>query len=335
MENKLQLRIENLTIGYGKGKTRKPVLTDLNITTESGSLIALVGSNGKGKSTLLKTIAGLLNPLKGNIYINNRELSTIDRLSRAKLISYVGTSYEINKSLKVRDLVALGRYPYSNIFGQLSDDDLKIIHRAMVDTKILHLRDSLISEISDGERQRTLIARSLAQNTPIILLDEPTAFLDIVNKFEMVNLMRQLSRQLDKIIIFSSHDLPTVLGNADYMWLIFGRSIIDSIPEELVMTRFLNSIFENSDVVFDIEQNEFRIDTKPTKFVKLCGEPYLCKWTEKALMRYGIGSNDNSDSLKIKIKTANETLFWEVVDGSETETFESLEDLLTHITSIY
>ncbi|HPW67116.1 MAG TPA: ABC transporter ATP-binding protein, partial [Salinivirgaceae bacterium] len=117
MENKLQLRIENLTIGYGKGKTRKPVLTDLNITTESGSLIALVGSNGKGKSTLLKTIAGLLNPLNGNIYINNRELSTIDRLSRAKLISYVGTSHEINKSLKVRDLVALGRYPYSNIFG--------------------------------------------------------------------------------------------------------------------------------------------------------------------------------------------------------------------------
>ena len=151
----------------------------------------------------------------------------------------------------------------------------------------------------------------------------------------MVNLMRQLSRQLDKIIIFSSHDLPTVLGNADYMWLIFGRSIIDSIPEELVMTRFLNSIFENSDVVFDIEQNEFRIDTKPTKFVKLCGEPYLCKWTEKALMRYGIGSDDYSNSLIIKIKTANESLFWEVVDGSETETFESLEYLLTHITSIY
>ncbi len=333
MKSVLQLKIEDLTVGYGKGKRSKPILSDLNITTQSGSLIALVGSNGKGKSTLLKTIAGLLNPLHGTIYIDNKELSSIDRISRARLISYVGTSHEINKNLKVRDLVALGRYPYSNIWGQLSDSDIKIITRAMVDTKTLHLRDSAIGEISDGERQRALIARSLAQNTPIILLDEPTAFLDVANKFEMVDLMRQLSRQRNKIIIFSSHDLPTILGNADYMWLIFQRSIIDAIPEELVMTRFLDTIFENSKVVFDLEHNEFKIDFKPSKYVKLTGEKYLCKWTEKALLRYGIGSNSESGKIEINIKTVRESLFWEIWDGLETHTFDTLKDLLTYITS--
>jgi iron complex transport system ATP-binding protein len=295
----------------------------------------LVGPNGKGKSTLLKTMAGLLPPMKGKIYFGDKPLPELHRSERARLISYVGTAHEVNRSLKVRDLVALGRYPYTDIFGKLSDDDADMVHRAMVDTKTLHLRDALMGEISDGECQRALIARSLAQNTPIILLDEPTAYLDIGNKFEMVELMRRLARTRNKTIIFSSHDLPTVLGTADYMWFIFKRSVISAIPEELVMTRFLDTIFEHSNVIFDLERNEFRVNTKPIHFVKLTGEAYLCKWTEKALNRFGIGHDGNCNTLEIKIKTVQDSLFWEVVDGDRNLHFDTLKDLLGHVLSNY
>jgi iron complex transport system ATP-binding protein len=335
MDKGTQIRIENLTIGYGKGRKRKEVLSGLTLETSVGTTIALVGPNGKGKSTLLKTMAGLLSPLHGKIYFGDKELGELHRSERARLISYVGTTHEVNRALKVRDLVALGRYPYTDIFGKLSDEDTEMVHRAMVDTKTLHLRDAPLGEISDGECQRALIARSLAQNTPIILLDEPTAYLDIGNKFEMVELMRRLARTRNKTIIFSSHDLPTVLGTADYMWFIFKRSIISAIPEELVMTRFLDTIFEHSNVVFDLERNEFKIDTKPTHFIRLSGEPYLCKWTEKALNRFGIGHDNNCKTLEIKIKTVQDSLFWEVVDGDRNLHFDTLKDLLGHVLTNY
>ncbi|MDD2564599.1 MAG: ABC transporter ATP-binding protein [Salinivirgaceae bacterium] len=331
MNIKSQIEIKELSIGYGKGKKRKVVLDSINLSAPTGKTIALVGANGKGKSTLLKTIAGLLTPLSGAIYFDDIETHKINRSEKAKLISYVGTSHEVNKTLKVRDLVALGRFPHTGIFGSLTENDIEMIHRAMVDTKTLHLRDAPVGEISDGECQRVLIARSLAQNTPIILLDEPTAYLDIGNKFEMVELMRRLSRTRNKTIIFSSHDLPTVLGTADYMWLIHKKKIINAIPEELVMTHFLDTIFENSNVIFDLDNNEFKVNTKPSRFVKLSGKPYLCRWTEKALNRFGIGHNSGATKIEISIETLQDSLYWEVKEDSKVSKFDNMETMLDYV----
>ena len=331
MRNKLQIEIKELSIGYGKGKKRKKVLESINLEAETGKTIALVGSNGKGKSTLLKTIAGLLPPLSGNIFFGDIEINKIHRSMRAKLISYVGTSHEVNKALKVRDLITLGRFPHTGIFGTLTETDMDIIHRAMVDSKTLHLRDALMGEISDGECQRVLIGRSLAQNTPIILLDEPTAYLDIGNKFEMVELMQRLARNRNKTIIFSSHDLPTVLGTADYMWFIHKKSILSAIPEELVMSRFLDTIFENSNVLFDLENNEFKINKKPTHFVKLSGKTYLCRWTEKALNRFGIGHNSAANTMEIKIETTQDSLIWEIRNDTMEIKFDNMAKMLNHV----
>lgn len=330
---------KNLAVGYGKRRKRRIILSDINLLAHSGSLIALVGPNGKGKSTLLKTIAGFIPALEGEIYINNQSLANLSIADRARIISYVGTSHEISRRIRVRELIALGRYQYTNILGSLSDADYEIVHKAMLETKVLHLRDAQVGEISDGEFQRVMIARCLAQDTPIILLDEPTAFLDIANKFEMVEMMRRLVRQKNKTIIFSSHDLPTVIGNADLMWFIFNKTIIEAIPEELVMTGFMDSFFEHSNVMFDIVKNEFRIKQNPTRWVRIIGEPAMVSWTEKALLRYGIGNkgivNDNSfvaeDLLEIKIKTVQNNLIWEIVDGNQNLNFDVLKDLLAYV----
>lgn len=325
------LELIDLNVGYGNKKSRRVILSDIRLSAASGQLIALVGPNGKGKSTLLKTIGGFLKPLEGMVRIHGSNLSQLTNHQRAKLISFVGTSHEINKLLRVRDLVALGRWQHSSFLGRLYENDQRIVYKAMLDTKILHLRDARIGEISDGELQRVLIARCLAQDTPIILLDEPTAFLDIANKFEMVDLMRRLVRLNRKTIIFSSHDLPTVIGNADLMWFIYNRSILEAIPEELVMTGFLDTFFEHSNVVFDLVKNEFRLNQKPDRFVKILGDETLVFWTEKALLRFGIARDNRVSEPEIHVKVENENILWMVNSLDKSYRFETLRDLLPFI----
>jgi len=248
--------INNLSIGYKKDRNLKIVLENINLSAIQGCMISLIGRNGEGKSTLLKTMAGLLPSVKGSISIDGRDLQEISRFEKSKLISFVGTANEINKTLKVKDFVALGRFPHTNIFGTLRDEDIEIIHQAMNDTNILHLAEFQTGEISDGELQRSQIARSLAQNTPIILLDEPMAFLDISNKFEMIGLMQRLTRDRNKTIIFSSHDLSIILGTADTIWFISNRKIIDAVPKDLIKNGKLNAFFDNTQVNFDIIKNQ-------------------------------------------------------------------------------
>ncbi|MES2515526.1 MAG: ABC transporter ATP-binding protein [Bacteroidota bacterium] len=199
--------IKQLAIGYKTKGKYNSVFTDMNINLQAGDLVGLMGNNGIGKSTLLKTITGTLAPLAGDILINARSISTYSAQQLAEILSIVVTEKIGGFNLTVWDVVASGRTPYINIFGKLTAHDEGIVNTSLEQLNIFALKHKLIDELSDGQRQKVMIAKSLAQQTPIIILDEPTAFLDHTSKHQLFSILKQLCSQQNKLIIVSSHDL--------------------------------------------------------------------------------------------------------------------------------
>ena len=211
------LQAKNLTIGYIKSK---PLIEGINFDCGSGELIILLGVNGIGKSTLLKTLCGLIDPLSGIVAYDQTSLFELVPADRAKLISGVFTGKDFDPFISVREFVTLGRYPYTNWLGSLTDSDTDKIHQALQTLGLSHLADKKVNQISDGERQKTLIAKALAQDTPVIIMDEPTAFLDYKNKAELLDTIKKLASQQGKTIIISTHDISSSLPYADKAFLI-------------------------------------------------------------------------------------------------------------------
>lgn len=201
------IEITNLEIGYRSKGNHNSVFKGINLHLHAGDLVGLIGDNGIGKSTLLKTITGNLAPLAGDIKINNKSGSQFTAQQLAQLLSIVVTEKIGGFNLTVWDVVATGRTPYINIFGKLSTEDETIVTKALEQLNLLPLKDKLIDELSDGQRQKVMIAKSLAQQTPIIVLDEPTAFLDHTSKHHLFATLKQLCAEQGKLIIVSSHDL--------------------------------------------------------------------------------------------------------------------------------
>lgn len=205
------LQIKDLNIGY----EQKEILSGLNFSIGKGELIGLVGSNGIGKSTLLKTIIGSLKPLTGEISLDGKTLQSISQQELSKLISIVLTDKLGGFNLTVFDIAAAGRIPYLNAFGQLNDSDIEVVNNSLETIGIKNLSDNYFDELSDGQKQKVLIAKSLAQQTPVILMDEPTAFLDFESRQQLFALLKQLSRSENKTVIVSSHDLDVLFRNVD------------------------------------------------------------------------------------------------------------------------
>ena len=201
------IEITNLEIGYKSKGNHNSVFKGINLHLHAGDLVGLIGDNGIGKSTLLKTITGNLAPLAGDIKINNKLSSQFTAQQLAQLLSIVVTEKIGGFNLTVWDVVATGRSPYINIFGKLTPEDEAIVTKALEQLNLLPLKDKLIDELSDGQRQKVMIAKSLAQQTPIIVLDEPTAFLDHTSKHHLFATLKQLCSEQGKLIIVSSHDL--------------------------------------------------------------------------------------------------------------------------------
>ena len=199
--------IQNLEIGYKIKRKTNSVFTGLNAKFEAGALIGLIGDNGIGKSTLLKTLTGYLEPLNGTILILNKNINSFSFQDLATLISIVTTEKIGGFNLTVYDVVALGRTPYLSLFGKLTANDKTIIENSLTSLSISHLKDKLMDELSDGQRQKVMIAKSLAQQTPIIILDEPTAFLDYTSKHKLFEDLKNLCLNEKKLIIVSSHDI--------------------------------------------------------------------------------------------------------------------------------
>lgn len=257
--NKIILSTSNLSIGYQSKKEKNIIAENLNLTFEEGKLISLVGGNGIGKSTLLRTITGIQKPLAGTVLLNEKEIHNYESLALAQNLSLVLTEKLPPSNLSVFELIALGRQPYTNWLGKLSAEDLEKINQAITLTHIEHLIDKKHHEISDGQLQIVLIARALAQDTPLIILDEPTTHLDLFHKVSVFKLLKKLSQETNKCILFSTHDIDLAIQLSDEMIVMTESSVEQDQPCNLITKGVFNTLFKDSSITFDGEKGKFMV----------------------------------------------------------------------------
>ncbi len=234
------LRTKDLHIGYKD----KAILPPINVSLKEGNLIALIGPNGAGKSTLFKTLTAHIKPINGSIELFGKELSDYSAKEKARLIGLVLTERPDDMFLKVYDVVASGRCPYTDFFGKIEKEDENIIQESLDIVGINQLKDRYFNTLSDGEKQKVMIAKTLAQNTPVIFMDEPTAFIDYPSKIELFSLMKMLTKERNKTIIFSSHDLELLLRYTDDIWLVSkGKELISAKKDDLLGCEILKEYF--------------------------------------------------------------------------------------------
>ncbi len=268
------IELRNLSIGYMTKHGVRTVASALNGNIRSGELTCLLGANGVGKSTLLRTLSAFQPKTGGEIFLRGRELSTYSDKELSRLIGVVLTEKPDVRNMTVRELVSLGRSPYTGFWGNYSKDDLQIVDDAIAQVGIEPLSKRMIHTLSDGERQKVMIAKALAQQTPIIYLDEPTAFLDYPSKVEVLQLLSTISRQADKVIFLSTHDVELALQLADTIWLMSkGEGLLCGTPQQLAeqgaLGRFIerredgeNGSEKREGIVFDRETLTIRIIRK-------------------------------------------------------------------------
>nr|WP_311455462.1 ABC transporter ATP-binding protein [uncultured Prevotella sp.] len=206
------ISLSQLSVGYSLSH---PVISDINLELRSGQLACLIGENGIGKSTLLKTLTGFLPKLKGSLLLGNRDIESFSQRELARQVSIVLTQKPDVQNLTIEEIIGLGRSPYTGFFGRLRAKDRKVVDDAIATMGIEKLRGRMIQTLSDGERQKVMIAKALAQETPVILLDEPTAFLDFPSKAETFQSLQRMAHERDKLILLSTHDLELAVRFAD------------------------------------------------------------------------------------------------------------------------
>lgn len=248
-------KAENLTIGY----KNKILFSDLNFEIKSGVLTSLLGSNGIGKSTLLKTISRLLEPKSGNLFIDQTNTEQISQADFAKLVSVVLTNEMVNKELTVYELVKLGRQPYTNWLDQLTDNDTIFINETLAACEIIDLKQRKLSQLSDGQLQRSLIARAVVQNTPFIFLDEPSTHLDLYHKVRLFKLLKKLCHENNKCILFSTHDLDLALQLSDDIMLLKSDAFYYNSTTNLIDSGVFDRFFDTDDILFDKQRKQFII----------------------------------------------------------------------------
>ena len=238
---------ENLILGYGN----RTLIESLSGEIKGGALTALVGRNGTGKSTLLRAIAGIGEAYEGKISLGGKDLQTLEPAALATTISFVTTDKVRTANLRSRDVVALGRAPYTNWIGRMQAQDSKIVDEALEAVGMSDYADKTMDRMSDGECQRIMIARALAQQTPIILLDEPTAFLDMPNRYELCSLLRRLAHEEQKCILFSTHELDIALELCDAVALIAPPQVHILPTDEMISSGHIERLFTSGIVTFN------------------------------------------------------------------------------------
>lgn len=307
MQSKQTIILDHLSIGYLTGSRKTMVGKDLTSVICQGELTCLLGANGIGKSTLLRTLSAFQPKLGGSVCIKGREIGNYSEKELARLVSVVLTERLDMKNMQVREVIGLGRSPYTGFWGKLNDEDEREVDRAIALVKIEALRERMVDTLSDGERQKMMIAKALAQDTPIILLDEPTAFLDYPSKVEMMQLLHRLSRQTDKTIFLSTHDLELALQIADKIWLLDSEAGLQvGTPEDLSLDGSLSRFFAGEGISFDPATGLFKIENEYQSQIRLTGHGPRYLMARKALLRNGIyASTEVDSSLSIEAKPAS------------------------------
>lgn len=251
------LNTANLNIGYKSKNSVVTIAENLNLNLKSGKLISLIGANGIGKSTLLRTITGIQHPLSGSVYLNDRNITEYKSLELAQNLSLVLTEKLPPSNLSVFELVALGRQPYTNWVGTLTNTDIEKVQQAMQLTQIEHLAHKKHYEISDGQLQKVLIARALAQDTPLIILDEPTTHLDLLHKVSLFKLLKKLTQETQKCILFSTHDIDLAIQLSDEMIVMTPENVVQDEPCNLISNGSFAALFKDEHIIFDAEKGKF------------------------------------------------------------------------------
>ncbi len=254
------VKTDELSIGYNSKSTKTVVGSHINITLKRGELVGLIGVNGSGKSTLIRTLSGLQERLSGSILLEGREIDTIPIDHLAETLSVVLTNQPISKNLSVIELVALGRQPYTNWLGKLLEKDKEIIRQSLKDTETYDLKDKKCYELSDGQLQRVLIARALAQDTDFIILDEPMTHLDLHHKASIFKLLSTIAHQKKKTVLFSTHDIEFALRLCDKMIVIGTRETCMDTPENLIKDGILDTLFPTHSITFDRDNRIFKLN---------------------------------------------------------------------------
>lgn len=334
---------QNLEIGFPARAGRpspKTVAMQINVALKRGEVVCLLGPNGAGKSTLIRTLSGLHPLLGGSVELAGKPLPSFNAKEKARKISTVLTDRITVGNLSVYELISFGRTPYTGWFGGLSDEDEAIIHSAIEATGIEQFIDRDVLRLSDGERQKVMIARALAQDTPAILLDEPTAHLDLPNRVEIIRLLRKLARETQKGILFSTHELDLALRAADSLWLMSGEGKVTAgTPEDLVLEGSFESVFARDSFDFDRSTGSFTLHQPTKQAVSLSGDAVAKFWTRRALEREGykiseLERAENNEprnvgvSLEIRVENNKNDFVWEVSKDEEKFTYSSIKELV-------
>ncbi|MHB9054569.1 MAG: ABC transporter ATP-binding protein [Paludibacteraceae bacterium] len=316
------LSAQNLSIGYTKGNNITLVQQSLNLELMRGEMVCLIGPNGSGKSTLLRTLAGIQKPLKGNIVIEETDISELSQHEKALNIALVLTDKVQIENATVKDVVSLGQHPYTHWLGGLTATAREKINESI---RMVHLEykcNHYLNELSDGERQRVMIAKALAQDTPLIFLDEPTAHLDLQNRVEIMLLLHRLAHKTGKGIILSTHELDLALQAADRIWLMSEKDSMKSgVPEDLVLNGIFNAVFESDAYYFNTTNGNFSMNYPLTKKISVSStDKAKLYWTFRALARAGYSVEEHVTP-HIEITETG----WKIKD----RTYPTIESLLT------
>ncbi len=284
------LHIKNLTTGFHIKRKRNIVLqSDISTELNSGEMICLLGSNGAGKSTLLRTLLGLQKKIKGIITYDDVPLYQISEKQLSTKVAIVLTNSINDVYLTVYEIVAMGRYPFAVFSGKLTNNDKNIIHNALKQVEMNGFSNKMFFTLSDGEKQKTLIARALVQETPFIFFDEPTAFIDAPGKIALMEMLSEIVKTQNKGILLTTHNINLALQYADKLWLL-GKNLpfVQGIPEDLILQNVVQQYFKHNGIVFDLEQGKFvKHNKSKSHTVKVAGKSIEINWLTRALHRKG------------------------------------------------
>jgi iron complex transport system ATP-binding protein len=325
------LHTNNLAIGFKK--TGEVLHHHINVSLNKGDFACLLGPNGAGKSTLIKTLTGFLPAMEGDVFFDKRPIASFPKYELSKHISIVFTEKVTVPDMTVYEMVALGRSPYTGFFGRLHARDKQLIDEALCDTNITSLAQKPLMQLSDGELQKAMIAKALAQDTPIIVLDEPTAFLDLPSRIEIMDLLRKLAADKQKGILLSSHDLDLALRMADKIWLLAsGRNMETGAPEDLVLNNEFRRFFEKDGILFDNETGGFNIDRASEKTIRLIGKGIEYKWVQRALIRSGYNTTSQlGNYMQVEIQSNGQREYLLSHPNGQSIQLRTIEDLLSEI----
>lgn len=329
---KAVLQAYNLSIGY-RYRQETLVRAGIDLQFLPGRIICLMGPNGAGKSTLLRTLAGVQPPLAGELLLVEKAIDGLSQQDKARHISLVLTDPVYAANLRVLEVVQLGRYPHTGWFGSLTAADKKVVEKALNDTETLHLADRKLYTLSDGQRQKVMIARALAQGGELLMLDEPTAHLDLVHRIQIMHLLRSVAREQQKAVVVATHELDLALQTADELLLMPHEAdlpMVAGLPEDLVLNGSLEEAFGRDPFLFDKQTGRFFQPLPLKATVQLEGPEPARYWTEQVLRRNGIGVDSNA-AANIVIAEKAVGWMWHYRQGLFDQQFFSLAGLMEEL----